>query len=98
MKKVFFIIIGLSLLVLFVFIVSLFIPYESKPPSSTRVILEHHYGTYIAPPCFEQSETTNYLEDATLRKAYELNYNAHDACTEERLESTQEPIIISFLR
>jgi hypothetical protein len=80
-----------------------FIPKETQPSSDTRVILEHSFQTYIAPGqqgCFEQAEPepTNYLEDATLGEALELDYNPHDACTEESLESETEPFIISVLR
>lgn len=53
--------------------------------SDSRVILDHHHKTYIAPSCFEESDPTNFIEDSTLGEAEELGYPPHSACTEEAL-------------
>ena len=71
---------------------------DTKPSSDTRIILEHTYHTYIAPECFQQSNPTNYLQDSTLGETLRLNYEPHDACTEEALESEKDPLIISLLK
>lgn len=86
------------ILITVLIIVGFFIQRETKPSSDTRIILEHTYKTYIAPKCFEQSNATNYLQDATLGKALDLNYDPHDACTEAELESVKESFIISLLK
>lgn len=70
---------------------------ETKPREDTRLILEHTYKTYIAPPCFEDSNATNYLEDSDIAMANQLGYEPNDACTEEALKPVKEKIIISFL-
>ncbi|GAB3797662.1 hypothetical protein [Virgibacillus kimchii] len=95
----------LIILIVGLLIVSFFIPKETKPSSDTRIILEHTYQTYIAPGqpgdyCFEQSNPTptNYLEDSTLEKAWDLNYEPHDSCTEEALESERDSLFFSLLK
>jgi len=95
MKKI---LLTLLAIVIVAIIASLFIPKETKPSANTRIILEHHYHTYIAPKCFEQSEVTNYLEDSTLGKAYELNYEPNDTCTESELASEKDSLFISLLK
>lgn len=51
------------------FLIGMIIPRETEPSGDTRVILEHTYQTYIAPICFEESDPTNFLEEATFKKA-----------------------------
>lgn len=65
---------------------SFFVKINLFPPSDTRIILERTHWTYIAPPCFEQAQTTNNLAESTLRKAKELNYRAESSCTEKYLQ------------
>ncbi len=79
-------------------IMSFLIEKETKPSASTRVVIEHHYQTYIAPRCFDQNEVTNFLEDGTLGKAQELNYDPHNECTEEALAGEKEALFISLLK
>ncbi|MBY7143791.1 hypothetical protein KFZ56_12190 [Virgibacillus sp. NKC19-3] len=74
------------------------IPKETHPSGDTRIILEHNKSTYIAPSCFEQSNPTNYLEDAQLQDAADLNYEANGSCTEDAFESEQDALIISLLK
>ncbi|GIP38545.1 hypothetical protein J31TS4_18250 [Paenibacillus sp. J31TS4] len=68
------------------------IPINSAPPAHTRIILEHTYKTYIAPPCFEQAQATNNLGEWNLAKARELNYKAESSCTEELLKPERKPV------
>lgn len=91
----------LGVLIIFLgmfFISSFFIPKETKPSPSTRVILENTYKTYIAPICFQQSNATNWIEEATLEKAKELNYKPHSSCTENALKAEKDRLIISILK
>src|SRR5690625_7896622 len=70
---------------------------ETKIKDDTRLILEHTYKTYIAPPCFEDADATNYLEDSDIEMAKQLEYEPNDTCTEEELAPIKEKIIVSFL-
>ncbi len=92
----------LGILIIFMgmfFISSFFIPKETKPSPSTRVILEHTYRTYIAPVCFQQSNATNWIEETTLKKAKEeFNYKPHSSCTENALKAEKDRFITSILK
>lgn len=79
-------------------IVGLIIPTETEPSQSTRVILEHHEETYIAPVCFEDAAASNHIEETTLERALELNYQPHSSCTEEALTSEQNSFIVGLLK
>ena len=79
-------------------IIGFIVPVETKPSDSTRVILEHHQKTYITPTCFEASNPSNFIEDSTLGQANELDYKPHSSCTEDALESEQNPYIIGLLK
>lgn len=85
-------------LIIGLFIISFIIPKETKPSDSTRVILEHHQKTFIAPTCFEESDPSNFIEDSTLGQAHELDYKAHSSCTEDALESEQNSLFIGLLQ
>lgn len=87
-----------TFLIIGMFILGFIIPKETKPSDSTRIILEHHKKTYIAPTCFEASDPSNFIEDSTLGRAHELNYKAHSTCTEDALESEQHSFIIGLLK
>ncbi|QUW20942.1 hypothetical protein JSQ81_14105 [Sporosarcina sp. Marseille-Q4063] len=81
-----------------VVLISAFIPRETRPSAGTRIILEHTYKTYIAPVCFEESDPTNFLEEATLQEAENLNYPPHSPCTEKALESENDRLLTSLLK
>ncbi|WP_201715547.1 hypothetical protein [Rossellomorea arthrocnemi] len=66
-------------------VVFFYVPFNLSPPDSTRVILDHDQKTYIAPPCFNQADATNFLEETTVAKLDELDYEANSFCTEEAL-------------
>ncbi|MGM8365042.1 hypothetical protein ACLIBG_06090 [Virgibacillus sp. W0181] len=71
---------------------------ETNPSADTRIILEHTYKTYIAPPCFEQSEATNNIADSDLDEARSLDYKADSTCTEEALNGHKEALFVSLLK
>lgn len=81
-----------------VIIISFIIPKETTPPDDTRIILEHTYEKYIAPTCFEQANASNFLEEATLKQAHELNYDANDTCTEQFFQSEKDYLFISIMK
>jgi hypothetical protein len=66
---------------------------ENTPPGDTRIILENHYQTYIAPPCFEQAEVTNDLTEATLERAVAEGYEPESDCTTEALQPERQSLI-----
>lgn len=90
--------ISLVLIVGVIVIIGLFVPSETHPSGDTRIILDHTYQTYTAPACFEESGLTNFLEEATLEKAKELDYPAHSVCTEEALASEKDSLLGSWLK
>lgn len=47
-----------------------------------QVILDHTDNTYVLPECFEQDEPSNYIEQSTMKRATELNYQPGGSCTE----------------
>lgn len=87
---------GVFVILLVLVGVSLFIPINATPSKKTRIILEHTYKTYIAPPCFEQAQATNHLEESNLGKARELNYKAESSCTEKQLEPQRKLLIMNL--
>jgi hypothetical protein len=73
--------------VLFVlFIVAMSIPWSYGPPGTTRIILDHTNGIYVAPPCFDQANVTNNLTESTWAKARERGYRSESTCTSEVME------------
>lgn len=95
MKKSFLMIL---IIVAVALILSIVIKKETKPSDKTRVILEHTYSTYVAPPCFNDVEVTNFLEDSTLGDAIEKQYEPHDECTADKLKPVKESLFVSLLR
>lgn len=95
MKKTLLIVIGIVFISI---IASFFIEKETKPGGDTRVVLEHTYSTYIAPPCFESANATNNISDSTLDDAIATDYAPNDTCTEEALEGEEESLFVSLLK
>ncbi|RXZ77835.1 hypothetical protein EBB07_27590 [Paenibacillaceae bacterium] len=56
------------------------------PPDDTRMVLDHTKRIYIAPPCFETAEATNYLSDSTWKDAKKSNYEPESECTAELMQ------------
>lgn len=81
MKKT---IIGL-IVILLIISLGFVIQISAKAPDSTRVIIDHIHEVYVSPPCFDQAELTNYLEETTLGQAVKINYEAEGSCTEQSL-------------
>ncbi|MFC5735550.1 hypothetical protein [Cytobacillus gottheilii] len=84
-------------IVLVLLIVTLYyVPFTFNPPGDTRMIIDHNTSTYMAPPCFEESEATNYLEETTLKDVKVTNYNSRSTCTEDIL-APEKMTLIEFL-
>lgn len=73
---------------------SFFVRMNDGPPEYTRIILENTYGTYIAPPCFEQAQATNNLAESTLSEAKKFNYRAESSCTENQLQPELKSVFV----
>lgn len=86
-------VLGILIVLILLIGVSLFVPININPPANTKIILEHTYKTYIAPPCFDQAQATNNLGESNLGKALELNYKADSSCTEDHLKPVQKLVI-----
>lgn len=74
-----------SALLLFFFAV----PMSFQPAGDARIILDHTLRVYIAPPCFEQAEATNYLTETTWDEARESGYRPESDCTADKLKPTE---------
>lgn len=85
-------------LVVVLLVLSFIIQKETKPSDNTRVIIEHTYSTYVAPPCFNDADVTNFLEDSTLGAAIDMDYDPHDNCTEEAYKNEKNSLFISLLK
>lgn len=94
MKK--FIIIGFSILIFLV--LGFTVKATSYPPDDTRIILEHTHQVYIAPPCFEEANPTNNVDETTLEKAKQTDYEIQAPCTEKMLAGVREPIFINWFK
>ncbi|GAA0433046.1 hypothetical protein GCM10008983_07100 [Lentibacillus halophilus] len=79
-------------------VIGFFIPAETTPSADTRIILEHTKKTYIAPPCFKQSNPTNNLADSTLGEANELNYKANGTCTKNAFKSEDDSLLMNLFK
>ncbi|WP_020619785.1 hypothetical protein [Paenibacillus daejeonensis] len=62
------------------------VPVTTGPPDRTRMVVDHTLETYIAPPCFDQAEATNYLGEINWRGAQTYNYKPESACTTALME------------
>ncbi|MBO0994378.1 hypothetical protein [Bacillus sp. SD088] len=87
----------LMVLIGIIVISSFFIPKETKPSPSTRVIIDNTYRTYIAPMCFDKADVTNWIDETSLKKAKELNYKPHSSCTENALKGEKDTLFTSIL-
>lgn len=87
-----------ALLLAAVLLILFFVPRNNVPAPESRVILEHTFRTYIAPSCFEQADATNFLEEATLETAQDLNYPPHSSCTEKAFEGNRDSGFIQLLK
>ncbi|NMM52655.1 hypothetical protein [Paenibacillus aquistagni] len=67
-------------------------PLTSHPSNHTRMVVDHTLQTYVAPPCFDDAELTNYLSETTWSKVKELHYKPESRCTEERIQPIKQTL------
>lgn len=79
---------GAIILVLFCFLV----PVPSGPPDDLRIILDHTFEVYIAPPCFEQSSASNYLTETSWKNAKEKGYQPESTCTLKLMQPAEQTL------
>ena len=95
MKK--FPIILIAFIVLFLGI-GLLVPISQTAPDNTRIILDHTLQVYVSPPCFDQAELTNFLEETTLAQARNVGYDVESTCTEASLVAPAQPFLLQMFR
>lgn len=71
-----------GIIILFGIIGSLIKTTPIAPPYA-RMIIDHTLKVYIAPPCFNAADVTNFLEETTFEHAAELEYSPESSCTEQ---------------
>lgn len=86
----------ISIILVLAIVILFYIPFTFNPPGDTRMIIDHNTDTYIAPPCFEESGATNYLEETTYKELHDKSYSSSSACTDELL-AAEKMTFIEFL-
>lgn len=86
----------LSIVALFAIIGALIKTTDVAPPHA-RIIVDHSLQAYVAPPCFNDADVTNDLEDTTLGKAVELGYKPESECTESALVGEPRSLLSKLL-
>ncbi|WP_018921380.1 hypothetical protein [Salsuginibacillus kocurii] len=84
--------------ILVLFSVALIVPITLSAPPDTRMIVDHTHEVYIAPQCFDQADTTNYLEETTWGGAQSTDYSAESECTDQAMTDEGVPIIHALLQ
>lgn len=87
-----------GVLFLLVLLSGFFIPIQLEAPPHVRTIVDHTYKVYVTPPCFNDADLTNYLQETDYGTAKELQYEPESTCTEESLVEERVPINIALLK
>ncbi|SDG94189.1 hypothetical protein SAMN05192534_10187 [Alteribacillus persepolensis] len=87
---------GLAFIVLIT--AGLFIPIQLEAPPDARTIVDHNTRVYVTPPCFNQADMTNYLQETDYSEAKELGYEPESSCTVETLVEEDVPIVVALLK
>ncbi|MFC3418608.1 alpha-amylase [Salinicoccus hispanicus] len=86
--------IWILLVLMLVAVLLLLLPLADRTSRSERVIVDHTLKEIFHPGCFDQAETTNYLDEVSFSRATEtLGYQIEDGCSKERLETGKESVI-----
>ncbi len=75
-----------------------FIPIQLSAPPDARTIVDHTNHIYVTPPCFNQADLSNYLQEADYSEAKDLDYKPESSCTQETLIEKNVPINIALLK
>ncbi|WP_017728221.1 hypothetical protein [Halalkalibacterium ligniniphilum] len=87
---------GMVGLVGLLIIAGLVIQTTATAPSDTRMIVDHTKNVYVSPPCYDDAELTNNLEELTLEGALATGYEPESACTTDSLQGESQPLILSL--
>ena len=82
----------ISLVLIIVITVLFYIPFSFSPPEDTRIILDHDKQTFIAPPCFNQADATNFIEETTYDEVDRTDYKPNSSCTEREVSSKKSTL------
>ncbi|MFV8828060.1 hypothetical protein [Alkalihalobacterium sp. APHAB7] len=66
-------------------------------PANARMIVDHSLNVYVAPPCFNEADVTNFLEEVTLKDAIDMEYRPDSDCTESSLIGESRTLISLLL-
>ncbi|SFP03774.1 hypothetical protein [Salibacterium halotolerans] len=75
-----------------------FIPVHLQAPTNVRVILDHTNQVYVSPPCFNDAELSNFLEEATYGEASKEGYEPASSCTSSSLTEQNVTIHEALLK
>lgn len=91
--------IWITLVLVLLAVLLLFLPLADRTSTSERVIVDHTLKEIFHPGCFDQAETTNYLDEVSFSRATGvLEYRIEDACSKARLETGKESVISKIFR
>ncbi|MFC5712273.1 hypothetical protein ACFPU1_05725 [Thalassorhabdus alkalitolerans] len=79
-------------------ILGFFVSTSLYAPEGVRVIIDHTNQTYVSPPCFEEAELTNNLQEVALEHAVTLGYEAEAECTSDSLVEEDVSLNLALLK
>ncbi|MDE5412152.1 hypothetical protein [Alkalihalobacterium chitinilyticum] len=62
-------------------------------PANARMIVDHSHNVYVSPPCFNEADVSNFLEEVTMKDALDMGYRPDSSCTEESLIGESRSLI-----
>ncbi|OLO42758.1 hypothetical protein BTR23_01800 [Alkalihalophilus pseudofirmus] len=83
-------------IILFVLVGSL-IKTTEVAPANARMIVDHSLNVYVSPPCFNEAEITNFLEEVTYGEALEMGYAPDSPCTENSLIGEPRSLVYQLM-
>lgn len=89
--------IAFVIIVIIFAIIGSFIKTMPVAPPNARIIVDHSLKVYVAPPCFNDAEVTNFLEETTYERALELGYEPESSCTEQAVTDKPRSLFVHVL-
>ncbi|MGY4689705.1 hypothetical protein [Salibacterium sp. K-3] len=74
------------------------IPIQLQAPTNVRVILDHTNQVYVTPPCFNDAELSNFLEESTYGEALQEEYEPESLCTSRSLKENDVTVNEALLK
>ncbi|RSL31128.1 hypothetical protein D7Z54_22710 [Salibacterium salarium] len=87
-----------AILLAAIIISGFFIPIQLSAPPDVRTIVDHTNQEYVSPPCFNDAELSNYLQESYLGEAQQLDYKAESECTTNSLVEEDVTLNIALLK